>query len=272
MEKDKETEIKDWKRVWFKDNKAWIATDAQGMPVSKDGKVLIKYQIKQDYEYWVNKKNVRSLDSSPTKSLRKKKSKSRNKNFKKFEADIVFGRVVSFFSEDVPDWVKKCFIYNRLAPKTGTVAKITRTGNCIIKTALLKEIPGPFDPQYGNSGGEDTHLFDKLRQNGAKFVNCYEAWTAEFVPSERTTFSWLLMRALRTGNSYARRSIELAGKRKIRMRLHHTIVGFTYSIISLLLMIITFPSRVKRLHWALKTVANCGKILAVFGYFPQEYR
>ena len=83
MTKDQQSEIKDWKRMWFKENKAWMATDAQGMPVSKDGKVLIKYQIKQDYEYWVNKKNVRPLDSPPPKLLRPKKSKPRNKNFKK---------------------------------------------------------------------------------------------------------------------------------------------------------------------------------------------
>ena len=83
MTKDQQSEIKDWKRMWFKENKAWMATDAQGMPVSKDGKVLIKYQIKQDYEYWVNKNNVRPLDSPPIKSLHPKKTKSRNKNSSK---------------------------------------------------------------------------------------------------------------------------------------------------------------------------------------------
>ena len=83
MTKDQRSEIKDWKRMWFNENKVWMATDAQGMPISKDGKVLIKYQIKQDYEYWVNKKNVRTLDSPPVKSLHPKKTKSRNKNSNK---------------------------------------------------------------------------------------------------------------------------------------------------------------------------------------------
>ena len=83
MTKDQQSEIKDWKRMWFKENKVWMATDSQDMPVAKGGKVLIKYQMKQDYEYWVNKKNVRPLDSPPTKSLHQNKSKSRNKKFKK---------------------------------------------------------------------------------------------------------------------------------------------------------------------------------------------
>jgi ribonuclease HI len=85
MTKDQQSEIKDWKRMWFKENKVWMAIDSQDMPVAKDGKVLIKYQMKQDYEYWVNKKNVRPLDSPPTKSSHPKKSKSRNKHFKKGE-------------------------------------------------------------------------------------------------------------------------------------------------------------------------------------------
>ncbi len=85
MTRDQKPEIKDWKRMWFKENKVWMATNAQGMPVVKDGKVLVKYQIKQDYEYWVNQKNVRPLDSPPEKSLHQNKSKSRNKKVGKRE-------------------------------------------------------------------------------------------------------------------------------------------------------------------------------------------
>lgn len=79
MTVDQKSEIKDWKRMWFKDNKVWMATDSRGTPVAKNGKVLIKYRIKQDYEYWVNKKNVRPLDSPPAKSLKQNRRTTRNK-------------------------------------------------------------------------------------------------------------------------------------------------------------------------------------------------
>jgi ribonuclease HI len=66
----------------FKKNKVWMAIDAHGKPVTKDGKVLIKYQLKQDYEYWVNKSNVTSLDTNqkdtsqvPQKKAQKKLQK-----------------------------------------------------------------------------------------------------------------------------------------------------------------------------------------------------
>lgn len=60
----------------FKENKVWLATDQSGKPVVKNGKVLIKYQLDQDYEYWVHQNKVTSLESSQpeTKVPSKKKS------------------------------------------------------------------------------------------------------------------------------------------------------------------------------------------------------
>ncbi len=69
----------DWTRMWFKANKVWMAVDAQGKPIIKDGKVLIKYQLKQDYEYWVKENNVSPIDVPPPKTQLQKKRKTRNK-------------------------------------------------------------------------------------------------------------------------------------------------------------------------------------------------
>ena len=56
-----------------------LSLDEKGKPDVKDGKVLIKYQLKQDHEYWVNKSSVRPLDSPPPKSQLQKKRKSPDK-------------------------------------------------------------------------------------------------------------------------------------------------------------------------------------------------
>lgn len=49
--------------------------DQNGKPIEKKGTVLIKYQLDQDYEYWVHKSGVKPIDSSqPEKKGRKKKS------------------------------------------------------------------------------------------------------------------------------------------------------------------------------------------------------
>jgi ribonuclease HI len=52
-----------WRRMRFKNNKVWQATDPNGRPLEKNGKVLIKYQLKQDYEYWVNPANLGPIDA-----------------------------------------------------------------------------------------------------------------------------------------------------------------------------------------------------------------
>ena len=60
----------------FKKNKVWLALDQDQRPVVKNGKVLIKYQLDQDHEYWVHQKNVKpiELSQSETKDFKKKQS------------------------------------------------------------------------------------------------------------------------------------------------------------------------------------------------------
>ncbi len=46
----------------FKSNKVWLALDPDGEPLLEKGKVLIKYQRNQDYEYWVYPTALRPVD------------------------------------------------------------------------------------------------------------------------------------------------------------------------------------------------------------------
>lgn len=55
-----------WKRMQFKNNKVWMATDKKNHPVVKNKKVLIKYQLDQDYEYWVFENRVTPIDGHPS--------------------------------------------------------------------------------------------------------------------------------------------------------------------------------------------------------------
>ena len=79
MTSNQQPETKDWKRMWFKTNKVWMAVDSTGAPLTRDGKVLIKYQLKQEYEYWVNKSNVAPLDAQPEKAPSQNKKEHRPK-------------------------------------------------------------------------------------------------------------------------------------------------------------------------------------------------
>ena len=68
MTNDPKQAATDWHRMRFKKNKVWMAVDAQAQPVVNEGKVLIKYQLKQDYEYWVKKGSVSPLEAHATET------------------------------------------------------------------------------------------------------------------------------------------------------------------------------------------------------------
>ena len=72
----------------FKKNKVWLATDRNQKPVVKDGRVLIKYQLDQDYEYWVNQKNIKPINSIQSKTKRFGSKKSPEKSQKKLKTEL----------------------------------------------------------------------------------------------------------------------------------------------------------------------------------------
>jgi ribonuclease HI len=71
-----------WKRMVFKKNKVWLATDKDQKPITKNGKVLIRYQLDQDYEYWVLSKNIKPIDSLKIEGKIEKVKKSAGKSSK----------------------------------------------------------------------------------------------------------------------------------------------------------------------------------------------
>ena len=78
-----------WKRMQFKKNKVWVATDGSKKLLVKNGKVLIKYQLKQDYEYWVHEQNVGPIDTEQSKtSVKKKPAQKRKGKAKPFKEPI----------------------------------------------------------------------------------------------------------------------------------------------------------------------------------------
>ncbi len=69
-----------WIRKQFKNNKVWVAADPEGNPLIQNNKILIKYQLDQEHEYWVKPETVHEIhpnDSKQEKPPATLKSKSR---------------------------------------------------------------------------------------------------------------------------------------------------------------------------------------------------
>ncbi len=52
-----------WVRKRFKKNKVWVAADQDGNALIQNNKVLIKYQLDQEHEYWVKADTVFELQA-----------------------------------------------------------------------------------------------------------------------------------------------------------------------------------------------------------------
>ncbi len=70
-----------WKRMCFKGNKVWVAVKPNGKLNIENEKVLIKYNLKQDYEYQVIPENLQPVEMAvPSKAKKKSKSPSLKKS------------------------------------------------------------------------------------------------------------------------------------------------------------------------------------------------
>lgn len=64
-----------WKRMSFKGNKVWVQTDGNDNLAIEKNKVLMKYNLKQDYEYKVNPDNLKPVSEAVPSKTKKKQDK-----------------------------------------------------------------------------------------------------------------------------------------------------------------------------------------------------
>lgn len=128
-----------------------------------------------------------------------------------YDAAGVFGPVLPEFDGPVPEWIRQSSAFNRPIGVTGRKSFGYRTSNTLVRAAVLTEIPGPFDPEFGVSGGSDSLLFRALAERGHRFIDSGEASVTEVIPAGRAQWQWMRTRFRRQGQNYARQIVVLSG-------------------------------------------------------------
>jgi succinoglycan biosynthesis protein ExoM len=116
------------------------------------------------------------------------------------KVDGVLGPVLPQFETNPPAWVTRGRFYERPTHATGFTIDWTegRTGNLLLRRAMLDGIEPVFRPEFG-SGGEDRNFFRRMIDAGRVFVWCNEAEVYERVPALRWKRSFMIRRALLRG-------------------------------------------------------------------------
>jgi succinoglycan biosynthesis protein ExoM len=118
----------------------------------------------------------------------------------RYDADVVFGPVLSTLPPDAPSWARNCF--HRPRRPTGSLLQFGGAGNMLARRAIAEH--ARFDPSFGLTGGEDTEFFYRLYRTGARLVWCDEAVASEPVSPLRLTPAWLRRREFRSGQTFNR--------------------------------------------------------------------
>jgi succinoglycan biosynthesis protein ExoM len=193
----------------------------------------------------------------------------------RFGADGVLGPVEPVVPAVAPAWIRRGSFYSWARMRTGTVvpANKLRFGNVLLSAALLRDSPAPFDPHYGQTGGEDGDLLARLVQCGACIVWCDEAVVHEPVEAARLTLRWLLLRALRGGQDFARH--RLAGRLGVMTALGRVSLflrALLQTALAAALALLSWPAgRHRAAYWLLKASANLGKMSIFLGWHYREY-
>lgn len=193
----------------------------------------------------------------------------------RFQADVVLGPVEPLLPATAAPWLHRSGLYHwpHLATGTTVPVRLMRFGNVLLRTGILRSQARVFDPAYGLTGGEDGDLLGRLAQAGAHIVWCDEAIVIEPVEPARLSLRWLLLRALRGGQDYARHV--LAGRhgtpttgRRVRLLLRAAAQMLAAGLFALLSLPL---GRHRAARWLSKAAANLGKMSTFAGLHYREY-
>lgn len=191
-------------------------------------------------------------------------------------AVAVAGPVLSEFAHEPSEWIKEGEFFKRRRMLSGTRLSVAATNNLLLDLRKIRAYGLEFDERFGLSGGSDTLFTRQLVKLGADMVWCDEAIVIDQVPAGRLTRNWVLRRALRSGNSWARVALELASGpvHLLVTRLRLTGPGGIRLVGGLGRYAFGVAARATE-HRAkgLRTAARgLGMVLGAFGYVYSEYQ
>lgn len=145
--------------------------------------------------------------------------------YRKHRSAAVVGPVISEFDGEPDRWVRAGRLFSRPRMPTGTRVAWAATNNLLLDLHQVRALALEFDPRFGLSGGGDTMFTGELYRAGGQMVWSDEAVVIDIVPPHRSTFRWVLLRAVRGGTAWSAVALALAESRGRRTALRPRLTG-----------------------------------------------
>lgn len=174
----------------------------------------------------------------------------------KYKSDVVFGRVISTYPANTPEWIIQGGFFDRKERETG--AELTSGAcNCtLVKTSAIDS--QLFDLAYGLSGGEDADFFHRLHKKGKKLVYCQEAIVSEEIEKHRLNLNFLINRKVRIGSSFSKYRYE---NKPLSIKVPYIVKNTVILVGELLATMVSYPfGKVRCYKWLLKSADRYGKL------------
>ena len=133
-------------------------------------------------------------------------------------ASAVVGAIVPSYEATPSPWVLAGRFFERPRHPTGTPVRAAATSNLLLDLKVTRALGLRFDERLGLCGGDDTLFTRSLVRLGGSIIWCDEAVVVDLVPRARARMSWVLARALRSGNTWALTALLLETDRRGRAR------------------------------------------------------
>lgn len=178
------------------------------------------------------------------------------------QADAVLGPVTALYGNDVPRWMRKGDFHSTRPVWVDGDIITGYTCNTLLRMASPAVQGRRFALSLGQSGGEDTHFFTHMHQDGGRIAYAENALLTEPVPESRASFLWLAKRRFRSGQTHGRLQAEQkTGVRRLPLILS-TAAKITYCAAATLL---TAFDPVRRSRSALRASLHAGSLSGIFG-------
>jgi succinoglycan biosynthesis protein ExoM len=192
-----------------------------------------------------------------------------------YQADGVLGPVDPQLPAGAPAWIRRGRFYDFPRMRSGMQVPLNRMrfGNILLRGAALRAEPGPFDPAYGLSTGEDGDLLVRLAHKGANIVWCDEAIVWEPIEAKRLCLRWLLARSLSGGQEFARQTVNgKYGPINDIGRARFFLRAMLQLLIAAGLALLSWPiGRHLGARWLITASANLGKLSVFLGWRYRAY-